>query len=128
MRFDLKRPCEICPFVNSSKRITFACRERAEEIEEIAYRNGFVCHEHAVHVEDDLLGESYFDFGPNSQHCWGALAMYVRDGGANVPWERLSEEEQARWWDRADLEALDTVFESEEAFIEANDGRSTEQG
>ena len=123
MRFDLKRPCELCPFVNTDRRITFACRERAEEIEEIAYRQGFVCHEHAECIEDDLETDGFYPrVDGSSQHCWGAIAMYVKNGDANVPWEMMSDKAQNRWWDRADMKALKTVFDGVEEFLEANNG------
>jgi len=122
MKFDLKRPCKHCPFANTPDRITFACQERAEEIEETAYRQGFVCHEHSEYVEDETGENDGYVFAQNgsSQHCFGALAMYVKEGGGNVPWERLSGEEQRRWWSRIDKEAFNTVFDNEEAFIGAN--------
>jgi len=123
MKFDLKKPCKNCPFVDGPNRITFACHDRAIEIEEIAYRQGFVCHLHSECVEDEE--ESYFDFSAdgNSQHCWGALAMYMQSGSSNVPFEQACDEDEnleERWWDRADMDALDTVFTDETAFIEAN--------
>ncbi len=126
MRFDLKRPCKHCPFVNTEHRITFACRDRAEEIEETAYRQGFVCHEHGETVENEYTGESWIDWkeGGNSQHCFGALAMYLQNGSGNVPWEWAIEEDpdlEERWWKRCDMEALRTVFEDEEAFLKANE-------
>ena len=120
MQFDLKRPCKNCPFANTPDRITFTCRERAAEIEGLAYRQGFVCHEHAEHIEDDDWGGFDFRADGSSQHCFGAIAMHVKNGGSSVPWERLSEEEQDRWWKRADKEALNTIFENEEEFLEAN--------
>ncbi len=126
MRFDLKRPCENCPFANVSTRITFQCRERAEEIEEIAYREGFVCHLHSEHREGPD-GESdgyHFRDDGSSQHCFGALAMYLRDGGANIPWERATDEDselEARWWSRADPAAIETCFADEEEFLKANE-------
>ena len=95
MKFDLKRPCENCPFRNGPTRIVFACRERAEEIEEMAYRQGFVCHLTADEVEGDE-GETHFDFRADggSQHCAGALLMYLKSGmGGNVSFEKLSEDE-----------------------------------
>ena len=124
MQFDLKRPCKLCPFANTDTWITFTCRERAEEIETVSYRQGFVCHEHAECYEDDEYGEGGFDFRSDgsSQHCWGAIAMYVKSGGSSVPWENLSEKQQNRWWDRADMKALETVFDGEEEFLEANNG------
>ncbi len=122
MQFDLKKPCKFCPFANTENRITFACRERAQEIENLAYRQGFVCHEHSECVEDTEYESGGFVFRSDgsSQHCWGAIAMHVNDGGSSVPWEGLSEEEQDRWWSRADKKALETIFESVEEFLEAN--------
>lgn len=123
MKFDLKRPCQYCPFANTPTRITFACRERAEEIEESAYRNGFVCHEHGESIEGDDQG-SYIDFRADgsSQHCVGALMMYLEHGG-NVPFQRACEDNpelEDYVWSRIDTAAMQTVFEDEQAFIEAN--------
>ena len=124
VRFDLIRPCKNCPFSNTEFRITFQCRERAEEIEEIAYREGFVCHEHSEHREDhEGSGSFHFSHDGSSQHCFGALAMYIKDGGANVPWEYATgadSELESRWWSRADPEALKIIFDDEESFLAAN--------
>ena len=127
MRFDLKKACKHCPFAQTPERITFACRERAEEIEEIAYREGFVCHQHAEHHEGPD-GESdgyHFRYDGSSQHCFGALAMYLNAGGANIPWEHATEADpglEAYWWSRAAPASLRTIFEDEEAFLDANKG------
>lgn len=128
MKFDLIRPCKICPFANTPDRITFACRERAAEIENAAYRQGFVCHEHAEYIEGTDYCDGGFDFKQDgsSQHCFGALAMYLKNEWKNVPFEWACENDpdlEERWWKRVDMEALKTVFESEEEFLEANDGR-----
>ena len=66
MRFDLTTPCKNCPFRTDSTRITFAARERAEEIEEQAYRRGFPCHVSADLNEDPQSGEEGFVFGPQT--------------------------------------------------------------
>lgn len=129
MLFDLKRPCKNCPFANTPDRITFACRERAEEIEELAYRQGFVCHEHSEQVEETAYSDDGFDFRDDgsSQHCWGAIAMYLKDGGSSVPWEAATDDDpdlEERWWSRADKAALRTVFDNETDFYEANEGAS----
>jgi len=125
MRFDLKRACKNCPFVNTPDRIVFACRDRAAEIEKMAYRKGFVCHLHSEHVEETEYESGGFDFNPDgsSQHCWGAIAMYLQDGGSSVPWERATQDDEGleeRWWSRVDREALKLVFDNEESFLEAN--------
>ena len=130
MRFDLKRPCKNCPFADTPDRISFTCRERAVEIEELAYRKGFVCHEHAEYIDedDDYLGEGGFDFRADgsSQHCFGAIAMHLKDGSSSVPWEAAiqdDEELEDRWWSRADRAAMRTIF-SEEEFIAANQSQT----
>ena len=125
MRFDLKKPCLNCPFADTPDRITFACRERAEEIEDMAYRQGFVCHLHSEHTEGDDYDDGGFDFAADgsSQHCFGALAMFIKDGGSSVPWERACDDDpeiEERWWKRACTKALATIFDGEEAFLDAN--------
>jgi hypothetical protein len=127
MRFDLKKPCKNCPFVDGPDRITFSCVERAKEIEEQAYRGGFVCHVHgeSVEEEDDPVGGGgiYERRDGSSQHCFGALAMHIQHGGSTVPWEQAIEDDdelEERWWNRVNMEALATVFEDEDAFFEAN--------
>ena len=121
MKWDLLRPCVHCPFHRGSEgRIVFANRERAEEIEEIAYREGFVCHEHAEVVEhmDECgnLGEHFDDRADGSgQHCAGALIMYLQSCGGNVPFENLTEDEQHRIEERIDWQA--DVFENETEFL-----------
>ncbi len=133
MKFDLVRPCEHCPFSKGENRITFAARSRAEEIEELAYREGFVCHEHADVVEEGdyvITPEGYYPrLDGSSQHCFGALYMYLRNGSGNVPWEYAIEEDEgleARWWDRLTQDQINAAdklcFDREEEFLEANDG------
>ena len=124
IRFDLKKACKHCPFVTTKTRITFACRERAEEIAETAYREGFVCHQHAEYEEDDEGDGGYvFNHDGTSQHCFGALAMHVRNGDATIPWEiatELDPDLEKRWWDRVADTTFADIFDSEEAFLEAN--------
>lgn len=91
----------------------------------MAYREGFVCHKHSEHREGpDGESEGYhFRDDGSSQHCIGALYMYLQQGDGNIPWERAIEEDpklEERWWGRADLKILSNVFESEDVFIEAN--------
>jgi hypothetical protein len=127
VKWDLLRPCAACPFNRgSSTRITFRNRDRAEEIEELAYREGFVCHEHAELVETvDYEGdveEHYADRKDGSgQHCAGALIMYLRSHGGNIPFEWLDEDEQDRIENRLDPQA--DVFDDETEFVCAQDDR-----
>ena len=125
MRFDLIRPCKYCPFSTGADRIVFRGRARAEEIEEIAYRDGFVCHEHGDDFDDEE--SSYIDFRDDgsSQHCFGALYMYLRNGNGNIPWEQLTDAQHEKWWEHITLDQIlqaDTeVWADDEAFLNAHD-------
>lgn len=119
MRLDLRVPCKNCPFADTPTRITFACRERAEEIEESAYRNGFPCHLSAELVEIGDEEEGYVP-GENTQHCAGAIGMFLNAGYDT--WPGIDNEEI-----ETDYSAAQAVaFECEEDFFAANeraDGR-----
>jgi hypothetical protein len=116
MRFDLKKPCKNCPFSKAETRIKFANRERAEEIEETAYRNGFPCHKSADFDEDEEYGG--YVFGRNTQHCAGSLAMHINEGESCTPGTGNDEDLFDRLAQRLDLDA---AFESIDAFLEANE-------
>lgn len=124
LKHDLKLPCKNCPFANTPDRITFACRERAEEIEESAYRNGFPCHLSAVHLEedDDPLGEGGYVPGPETQHCAGAAAMFLNGGYDSWPGIDNDEDLAAKWSERLyESGALKVAFQSVEEFLDANE-------
>lgn len=122
MKFQLRKPCKNCPFRNGPDRIKFRGVERAGEIAESAYRYGFPCHKSAVLVEHDHGGfesEGYAP-GPNTQHCAGALAVFAQDSHGS-PWPGINNDEDELERIIARLEPIfPEVFESEEAFIEAN--------
>lgn len=121
MKFDLKTPCKNCPFMNTKDGIKFSCRERAEEIEETAYRNGFPCHLSAVDTSDDDE-DGGFVFGEDTQHCAGALLVFLKDGyeNGNVPFEWLPEKQQDRIKQRLNWKA--PTYESVEEFLDASSG------
>lgn len=119
MRVDLKKPCKNCPFGIGPERIKFAARERAEEIEEGAYRRGFPCHLSATLDED--ADDAGYEFGANTQHCVGALAMHINDGFDSTPGTGNNADLFDRLAQRIDLSA---AFESVEAFFEANTERA----
>ncbi len=126
MRFDLKTPCKNCPFRSDGARIVFRCRERAEEIEEQAYRRGFPCHLSAKCVDDEDTpdGESG-GFYPteDTQHCVGYVIMQLHDGGGGA-WPGIDNDEAlaARLSRRVNMNA--PVFRSAKAFFEANSDES----
>lgn len=117
MKWDLKTPCKNCPFANTKDGIKFQSRQRAADIEESAYRNGFPCHLSADYDEDEDDGG--FVFGDNTQHCAGALIMFFKDGyDGNVPFEQLSDKEQDRIRARLNMDA--PVYDSVEDFLNAS--------
>ena len=123
-RFKVKQPCRNCLFRNDETRIRFRDRERAEEIEEHAYRRGFPCHETAETHEDALTGEESLWFGEHSSHCAGYIVMRLKsEGGGGAPWPAIGNDEELSealsehfgpWLDMP-------VFESEEEFLQANE-------
>lgn len=120
MKFDLKTPCKNCPFRSDDTRITFATRGRAEEIAESAYRNGFPCHLSADHIEEDeYLGtEGGYVFGKDTQHCAGAIIMFLKDG--NDEWPGIHNDEALGEKLRGQMDFNAPVFDSEAEFIAAN--------
>ena len=127
MRFDLTTPCKNCPFRNDSTRITFQCRERAEEIEEQAFRRGFPCHLSAELEEDD---ESFraegFHATEKSQMCAGFIAMQLKaqdvapsfqDNEDGLDAEEMFDKVETQYGDFWNL----PVFESAEDFFKANE-------
>lgn len=71
MRFDMRYPCDQCPFslLPGAVRLN---RERAEEIHtQVTEGDGsFSCHKTAVYDDDE---DEEGSIGPNTQHCAGAL-------------------------------------------------------
>lgn len=119
MRFDLTTPCTNCPFRSDETRITFRNRERAAEIEEHAYRNGFPCHVSANVNEDPVHGEETFVFGENTQHCAGFILMQPHEHSGS-PWPGINNDEKLleRLEERMDWDA--PVFHNADEFMDAN--------
>ena len=114
-KFRLKRPCLHCPFRTDETRLQFATRERAEEIEESAYRRGFPCHETAEVVGDDT---GYY-MGQDSQHCAGYSIMRLNETDGQ-PWPGIDNDEDISMalCDQLDFDA--PVFMTTDDFLEAN--------
>ena len=134
MRYDLQQPCTNCPFRKDDTRIRFGARERAEEIEEHAYRNGFPCHVSSEVRTDLLTGEEGFVAGENTQHCAGYLMMQIQDSGGGTPWPGIGNDEDLLERITARLNSDVPVFESSDEFLDANtppastDGQSERNG
>lgn len=117
MKMQLRDPCKNCPFANRPTRITFRCRERAEEIEESAYRNGFPCHLSAELHEDENGETGGYVPGANTQHCAGAIGMFLNEG--YTAWPGVDNKEITADYSKAQRAA----FENSDAFFAANEGK-----
>ena len=116
--FQLKRPCKNCPFTPEDTRIRFMDKERATEIAESAYRNGFPCHLSAVDSDPD--GESEdgggYVFGEKTQHCAGAIMMFLRDGN-ECGWPGIFNDEELAERLEQHMDWTAPHYESEDDFI-----------
>jgi hypothetical protein len=112
----LKRPCKNCPFTPTETRIRFACKVRAEEIAESAYRNGFPCHLSAVDTSDDDEERGGYVFGEKTQHCAGAIMMFLRDQSGD-PWPGIGNDEELAELLERYMDWKAPHYESEEDFI-----------
>lgn len=118
-RFDMSRPCLNCPFRKDQTAIRFANRDRAEEIEESAYRHGFPCHTTAELIEQDGFGsQDGYHFGENSQHCIGYIIMCFKSGYDTWPGIGNDDDLADRLQHQVDWQA--PVFDSAEDFFRAN--------
>ena len=120
MRLDLKQPCKNCPFGVADTRIRFSCEERAEEIAESAYRNGFPCHLSAEFYEDESGdGElSGYYPGRDTQHCIGSVMMFLNSGYDT--WPGIGNRELPDIVLDRIRPALSMAWDSEDDFIAAN--------
>lgn len=121
--YKLKRPCKHCPFAPTKTRIVFFNAERAEEIAESAYRRGFPCHESAVSIENDDGESDGYVFGPKTQHCAGAIMMFIADD--NSEWPGINNDDDLRDRLEAHMDWSASHFQTEDQFIEANRGKQS---
>lgn len=85
MRFELKRPCDNCPF-RKEGGVRHLAPERVAQIAGAMLDSQgatFACHKTTIAVEID--GEEHQGVGQRSQHCAGALIFAEKNGNANQP-------------------------------------------
>lgn len=119
MKYDLKTPCKNCPFRTDKSAIRFSCRERAEEIEESAYRNGFPCHLSAHNTSDEDEENGGYEATETSQHCIGFIIMMINDGYDAWPGVDNDADIVERITERIARNA--PVFQSVEEYLKANE-------
>ncbi len=119
-QFALKRPCKNCPFQPTLHAITFRGEERAEEIAEQAYRYGFPCHLSAIDTSEDEDGNENenggYEFGPNTQHCAGAIMLFLSDG-SECGWPGIGNDEELAEKLNAQMDWNAPHYEREDDFI-----------
>ena len=120
MRYDLKQPCINCPFRRDDTRIRFGSRERAQEIEEHAYRQGFPCHLSSEVSEDPVTGEEGFVPGEHTQHCAGYIMMQIHENGEDSPWPGIDNDEDLLERVALQYDPQAPIFENTEEFLNAN--------
>ena len=111
MNFDLKKPCEDCPFRNDKEHQRgWLGEDRASEIERSLSRHTFPCHKTTKHDDDGNYQQR-----PKEQHCAGALIMLEH---MEQPSQMMRIAERLGMYDRAKLEMDSPVFEDDSAFVE----------
>ena len=118
MRFDLKKPCKNCPFRTDKTAIRFSGRERAEEIEESAYRNGFPCHLSAIDTSEEDEERGGYTFGEDTQHCAGYIIMRLNEG--DTEWPGIDNDEELGERLAMQMNFKSPVFQSTEDFLDEN--------
>jgi len=121
MYYDLKTPCKNCPFRTDDTAIRFRGIERATEIEESAYRNGFPCHLSAMLREEETFegaeDDGYVE-GEKTQHCAGYMIMQIKQGKQSWPGVDNDEDVVSAFEDKMDYDA--PVFDDTDDWIESN--------
>ena len=122
-KFDMRRPCENCPFRTDSTAIRFENIDRAKEIAWSAYLFGFPCHTTADYFEDDsdsyAEANSGFIFGDDTQHCAGYLIMQIKDSDGKT-WPGIGHDQNLVARLQASLDFNSPVFNDLSSFYQAN--------
>lgn len=109
MKYDLRKPCDLCPFRNDSKRL-YVPPERLEEMA----RGEFCCHK--TGESNDETGE--INPTEKSQHCAGMLIMREK---MEEPHQMMRICERLGLYDHTKLDMDSPVFESWEEVEDAED-------
>lgn len=112
MKFDLIRPCKLCPFRRDCLRGWLGEARAGEIAGSLGWDGGtFQCHE--TTDWDEEMGEPSRD--ENTQHCAGALIVMER---TETPSQMVRIAERLGLYDRRRLDMEAPVFGSFEEFVE----------
>lgn len=111
MKYEMTKPCNLCPFRNDDKRLYVP----ADRLREFA-RGEFVCHQTAEIDDEDEIGGFYST--EDSQHCAGALIF-----AENLEWphQMMRISERLGMYDASKLKMDSAVFASWEEVENACD-------
>jgi hypothetical protein len=113
MNFDMKAPCNNCPFRHDVPG--FLRQERAEEIAaSLLSDQSFPCHK-TTEDDEDEDGESFRYATPDSQHCAGAAIMLMHMGEPN---QMMRIAMRMGWFDPNKLDMCAPVFQDDGEFID----------
>jgi hypothetical protein len=116
MNFDMKTPCNNCPFRHDVPG--FLRQARAEEIaESLLNDQTFPCHKTTKDAEDED-GESYRYADGTSQHCAGAMIMLMNMG---MPNQMMRIAMRLGGFNPDELDMCAPVFGEDWQFIEHHD-------
>lgn len=118
-KFDMRRPCNHCPFRTDKTAIRFANLDRAKEIAWSAFLFGFPCHTTADYFEDDSTANSGYIFGDDTQHCAGYLIMQIKDSNGKT-WPGIDHDQNLITQLKASLDFDSPVFNDLSSFYKAN--------
>jgi Family of unknown function (DUF6283) len=121
VNFDLKNPCEHCPFRSNIKG--YLNKERVKEIvSSITEGDGtFSCHKHNEFADDDEGGVMETS---DSQHCAGALIFLEKQDRPN---QMMRIAERLGIYDRKKLNMKAPVFKNGAEMVKANEDRHIRQ-
>jgi hypothetical protein len=120
MKYDMTRPCDLCPFRRDTKGLHGLHPSTAAKFGEqmLGTQGGsFVCHKTTRVVDDDFV-----DAGEDSKACAGSLIFAEKNGNAT---QLMRIMERLGFYDPEKLmsqpkEVLDSVFDDLDEMIEAN--------
>lgn len=122
MKYDMRRPCDNCPFLREGGiRLT---RGRVREIAGMMLAGGpgdFPCHKTTVDAEDED-GACDRAVTPDSKHCAGALIFAEKNG---TPTQMMRICERIGMYDATKLEGHDRVFDDMEEMLETAVNKKT---
>lgn len=107
MKYDLRKPCDNCPFRNDIQ--PYIRPERVEEIVGAA----FACHKTTKHDDDGEHIEN-----DKEQHCAGSLILHEK---MEQPHQMMRICERIGFYDRTKLDMDAPVYDSVEEMIEAHE-------